>query len=87
MSTPLHPVCQPKEQSRIAAIYHTAQGKLGVQVTLTTYASGIVAYSYSGKWGAGSGRDMGHLKSLIAGFKRDNRRMKIIQEFTERLTS
>ncbi len=44
--------------------YHTRTGLVAFVVRRHTSAHGLVSYSYDGKHGAGSGRDLEHIKNM-----------------------
>ena len=48
------------------AIYHTAKGHVAYEISSSVSRTGAVVYSYTGKYGAGSGHSIEVMKRMIS---------------------
>lgn len=65
----------------LVAQYNTQNGSVGVAIHEDTNSRGHVTYSYTGKWGAGSGHPREHMESELNMMLRSHPRHAVIASF------
>lgn len=50
----------------VIAVYHTKRGQIAYEITRSVLRDGLIAYSYTGKYGAGSGHCLGTMRRFVA---------------------
>ena len=69
--------------SRLVGEYLTRTGQVGAQIVERFYVGASApTYSYTGKWGAGSGHGAPYMHKMIAEWLRTKKGVKIITPFS-----